>query len=163
MLASTITTALTALLLTITTTATPIRPRAGAPAYKPITAPCHITYPLSDPSTSPPLAYRPTPNTTAAHEIYSWDRPIGDADYTNSTALWTSCIEQCNGLAGCKAAFLAYNVPGEARYGAEAGQPSIGCRMFDVVLGQVQLEGVRAGYERAVAGSLVGCGKKRFS
>ncbi|GME52449.1 hypothetical protein GTA08_BOTSDO08653 [Neofusicoccum parvum] len=119
-------TALLLLLLAATLTTTtplPLTPRAGAPSYVPITPPCHLTYPRTTPSTTPPQSFRPAASLASA-QLYSWDRPLSDEAYTNSTALWTNCAEQCNGLSGCKSALLAYNVPGEARLGGYLPDPA---------------------------------------
>lgn len=142
-------------------TASPIAnlPRAGAPSYVPITPPCSVSYPLSSSPSNATVAYAPAAALTAAHKIYSWDRPLSDEAYVNATTLWSNCVEQCNGLDGCVSAFLAYNVPGESHYGGPAGNPSIGCRMYDVAVRESDFVGVANGtYERAVAGVIGGEG-----
>ncbi|OJD29924.1 uncharacterized protein BKCO1_7000054 [Diplodia corticola] len=166
---ATIATPLLAAGLTATTSASPLpntnTPRAGAPAYKPITPPCRVTDPLpatnatSDPTTA---GLRPSASLTASHQLYSWDRPASDAAYLNASTLWTDCIEQCNGLSGCVSAFLAYDVPAEPRYGAPGGALGIACRMFDVAVAAADFAPVANGsYVRPVAGVIggEGCGK----
>ncbi|KAF9632212.1 hypothetical protein BFW01_g3074 [Lasiodiplodia theobromae] len=159
--------------LSATTTASPIlqqtqqqqhEARAGAPAYVPITPPCSVSYPLPQTSTTAANqtstdGYRPSAALTAAHQIYAWDRPASDAAYINATTLWTNCIEQCNGLSGCKSAFLAYDVPAESHYGAPGGALGIGCRMYDVAVAAADFEIITNGsYVRPVAGVIGGEG-----
>lgn len=137
--------------------------RAGAPAYVPITPPCSVSYPLPQTTaanqTSSSTGYRPSAALTAAHQIYAWDRPASDAAYINATTLWTNCVEQCNGLSGCKSAFLAYDVPAESHYGAPGGALGIGCRMFDVAVAAADFEVITNGsYVRPVAGVIGGEG-----
>lgn len=151
------------------TTASPISsqlnsnvPRAGGPSYVPITAPCTVTDPLPPSTNKNTTGFRPSTALTAAHQLYSWDRPAGDAAYLNASTLWTNCVEQCNGLDGCVSAFLAYDVPAEPHYGAPGGALGIACRMFDVAVDESDFRSVSNGsYVRAVAGVIggEGCGK----
>ncbi|KAL1640716.1 hypothetical protein SLS58_006730 [Diplodia intermedia] len=142
-------------------------PRAGGPSYVPITPPCAVTDPLppppsTDTANQTSAGIRPSSALTAAHQLYSWDRPAGDAAYLNASTLWGNCVEQCNGLDGCVSAFLAYDVPAEPRHGAPGGAPGIACRMFDVAVGEGDFRPVANGsYVRAVAGVIGGdgCGK----
>ncbi|KAJ6617003.1 hypothetical protein B0H10DRAFT_2035159 [Mycena sp. CBHHK59/15] len=133
--------------------------RAGGPAYVPITPPCTLSYPVSGPGSTPSQAYHPAVDITST-QIYSWDIDMPDSVYQNESAWWTECIEQCNGLSGCRAAFLAYEVPAESRYGAPGGYPSVGCRMFNVFLREGDFAAVTNGsYTQAIAGNIDGCGK----
>ncbi|KAK7509631.1 uncharacterized protein IWZ02DRAFT_503303 [Phyllosticta citriasiana] len=154
-----ITTTLISLLATLTTalpTANNLNPRAGAPSYVPIEAPCYLSYALAADASS---AARPNVD-IATTQIYHWDRALADAKYSNETTLWTQCVEQCNGLSGCKAAFLAYNVPSEPIYTSPGGSPSIACRMFNVQLDPASFETVANGsYTQAMAANIAGCGK----
>ncbi|KAK8197916.1 uncharacterized protein BKA78DRAFT_292973 [Phyllosticta capitalensis] len=132
-----------------------LNPRAGGPAYVEIKPPCYLSYALPSDASS---AMRPTVATE--NQIYHWDQAMGDAAYSNETTLWTQCTQQCNGLTGCKAAFLAYNVPSEPIYSSPGGNPSVACRMFNVVLDESSFEPVTNGsYVQAMAANIDGCGK----
>lgn len=100
------------------------------------------------------------PSTPAgAVMIYSWDMPASVGEQQNATALWTQCIDQCNGLTGCQAAYLGYNVPSTAKYGLPEGYSlGIGCRMFNATLLDTDLVQVQGGnYTQAVTANIVGC------
>ncbi|KAF2091471.1 hypothetical protein K490DRAFT_60911 [Saccharata proteae CBS 121410] len=154
------TTIATTLLLSALALSSPILPRAGAPSITPVAPPCYIDYPMTTPNTtSNSTAYRPTANASTSL-TYAWDQPLANSAYTNQSTLWADCINQCNGLQGCKSAFLAYNVPSMPVYGTAGGEPSIMCQMYSVFMRKEDFVEVKNGsYVQALAGNIQGCGK----
>ncbi|KAF2805539.1 uncharacterized protein BDZ99DRAFT_574459 [Mytilinidion resinicola] len=130
------TTLLTTLLTTTTALALPLHnplaPRAGGPAYTPIPATCPVYTVLPVSLSSSPPHYAPLASVDAANQVYAayWD-PAS----TNDTDLYIGCLEQCNGLSGCKAAYIAWEVPTPAGYyGTPGGELMTGCLMYNRTL-----------------------------
>ncbi|PSK34060.1 Glucan endo-1,3-alpha-glucosidase agn1 [Elsinoe australis] len=133
-------TTLTLLLTTSLTTAL-VLPRAGGPAYNPIPTTCSVPNPL--PPTAPGVpatnfstnGLAPSPSFRAAHLIYQFYLPSPDS--TDIAERWEGCLEQCNGLSGCVAAFMADGMrTPKGWYGTEGGVESRGCLMFNGTLAE---------------------------
>ena len=132
------------LLAALSTTASPIAPRAGGPTFEPIPKNCTITNRLPTNTTSPtntnattilPSGWKLPSNFTQNHEIYSsyFSQPF----YTPAEQA-LHCQQQCYGFSErgtCKAVLLGYNVPTpEGYYGTEGGELATACLLYDVFL-----------------------------
>lgn len=131
------------LLTTLSTTASPIAPRAGGPTFEPIPQNCTITNQLPTNTTSPtatnattlPSGWKLPSNFTACHEIYAsyFSQPF----YTPAEQA-LHCQQQCYSFSTrgtCKAVLLGYNVPTpEGYYGTEGGKLATACLLYDVFL-----------------------------
>ncbi|KAG8630998.1 hypothetical protein KVT40_000138 [Elsinoe batatas] len=128
-------------------------PRAGAPPYTPLTSSCTLTSPLSAPATnySTPLLI-PSSSVRASSLLYQTYFPLSDT--TSMAERWEGCVQQCNGLAGCRAAFMADGVKTPKKwYGTAGGKKGRGCLLFDREL----MEGdfvEKKGVEKGTAGNL---------
>lgn len=101
--------------------------QAGGPAIVPFDASCTLTSPLPYPN-----GYKPKASFVSANLAYSayFDSP------REPSAVALQCFEQCNGLNGCKSAFLGYQIPTpKGYYGTPGGDLTIACIMFTALLG----------------------------
>ncbi|KAF2223872.1 hypothetical protein BDZ85DRAFT_281770 [Elsinoe ampelina] len=123
-------------------------PRAGAPPYTPLPPTCTLTSPLPPPATnySTPLLV-PSASVRASSLLYQTYFALPDT--TSMAERWEGCVQQCNGLAGCKAAFMADGVKTPKKwYGTTGGKKGRGCLLFDRELGAgdfVEKKGVEGG------------------
>ncbi|RMX72718.1 hypothetical protein D0869_14330 [Hortaea werneckii] len=132
------------LLTALSTTASPIAPRAGGPTFEPIPKNCTITNQLPTNTTSPtdtnattllPSGWKLPSNFTKHHELYSsyFSQPF----YTPAEQA-LHCQQQCYGFSArgtCKAVLLGYNVPTpEGYHGTEGGELATACLLYDVFL-----------------------------
>ncbi|KAI6850927.1 hypothetical protein KC332_g420 [Hortaea werneckii] len=132
------------LLTALSTTASPIAPRAGGPTFSPIPENCTITNPLPANTTTPtatntttllPSGWKLPTNFTDTHELYSsyFSQPF----YTPAEQA-LHCQQQCYGFGErgtCKSVLLGYNVPTpEGYYGTEGGELATACLLYDVFL-----------------------------
>jgi hypothetical protein len=121
--------------LVVLTAATPIVPRAGGPAIKPIPSTCTIT----------------NPNPTGTAFIPTNEQPLYSAYYpspsTNETQMAEQCLQQCYGYGDstqCHAAFWAENVEvPQGSYGA--GSLSTACLLFSRSLAESDFKAAPAG------------------
>ncbi|RMY81806.1 hypothetical protein D0864_08207 [Hortaea werneckii] len=131
---------LLSVLTPLSTTATPIAPRAGGPTFSPIPKNCTITnqLPTTNTNTSshlPSSGWKLPANFTDTHELYSsyFSQPF----YTPAEQA-LHCQQQCYGFGErgtCKAVLLGYNVPTpKGYYGTEGGELATACLLYDVFL-----------------------------
>lgn len=138
--------------------ASPIKPRAGGPAFVPIPANCTVVNPLPHASDycghGTVSGWMPSTNFTSLNQIYEFylEAPTGET----VDQQWEGCLEQCNGLDGCVSAFLAYNDPTPAGYyGTPGGVLEIGCQMFSTYLTPLDFTPAPAGqYVSETAGNI---------
>ena len=156
-----------------------IEPLAGGAPSAPIGT-CNVSYPMTHPDTFviSPLAFRPADSALDKYLIYSYDLPkpagwVKRCTQEELQPLWNTCLERCNGLrvssqaanndtsaglAVCRSAFLAYNVPAAPKFNVTGGQLGIGCRMFNQTLTSTSFVQVTNGtYQYAIAANLLGC------
>lgn len=132
--------------------------RAGGPGFVPIPANCSVPNPLPPTSSGPATNYStnslsPSPAVVNASQIYSYFLPL--PDYESMHQRWEGCLEQCNGLDGCVAAFMADLVPTpEGYYGTPGGVLERACLMFDRALTECDFVTVQEGYVNATAGNI---------
>ncbi|KAF2152013.1 hypothetical protein K461DRAFT_160613 [Myriangium duriaei CBS 260.36] len=139
-------------------------PRAGGPSFNPIPADCTVPNPLPCTSGQPPQNYSstnilPSTSVVTAHRIYQYYLPL--PDYESMANRWEGCLEQCNGLSGCVAAFMADGVPTPAGwFGTAGGDRDRACWMFNATLAEGDFTAVGAeGTGNATAGNIVCPGK----
>lgn len=130
------TTLLTSAALPLLAMASPIVKRAGGPAFVPLAANCTVVNPLPHAShqcgNGTVNGWMPS-NATLKNQIYEFY--LEQPDFETINARWAGCLEQCNGLDGCKSALLAYNAPTpNGYYGTAGGALDVGCLMFNVSL-----------------------------
>lgn len=137
---------LLSLLTPLSTTASPIAPRAGGPTFEPIPENCTITNQLPTTNITDPTA----PNNTSSLLPSGWKLPT---NFTNTHELYSSyfsqpfytpaeqalhCQQQCYGFGErgtCKSVLLGYNIPTpEGYYGTEGGELATACLLYDVFL-----------------------------
>ncbi|GAB1728735.1 hypothetical protein NU195Hw_Modified_104t1 [Hortaea werneckii] len=132
------------LITPLSTTATPIAPRAGGPTFSPIPKNCTITNQLPTTNTTSSTGTNTTTltsgwklpaNFTNIHELYSsyFSQPF----YTPAEQA-LHCQQQCYGFGErgtCKSVLLGYNVPTpKGYYGTEGGELTTACLLYDVFL-----------------------------
>ncbi|GAB7355867.1 hypothetical protein MBLNU459_g6524t1 [Dothideomycetes sp. NU459] len=130
------TTLLSSVALPLLAAASPVVKRAGGPAFKPLADNCTIINPLPQASEhyGNGTVNGWTPSASAMNNtVYSFY--LEQPDFETLDKRWEGCLEQCNGLDGCKSALLAYNAPTpKGYYGTAGGVPEVGCLMFGVYL-----------------------------
>ncbi|KAF2489300.1 hypothetical protein BU16DRAFT_544696 [Lophium mytilinum] len=110
----------------------PLTPRAGGPAFTPIPATCPVYTVLPVPLSSSPPRYAPLASVDTSNQVYA---AYWDPSSTNDTDVYIGCLEQCNGFSGCKAAYIAWDVPTPAGYyGTPGGDLMTGCLMYNRTL-----------------------------
>lgn len=123
---------LLAALLPLLTAATPIKARAGGPAFVPIPANCTVINPLPHAScgTANVNGFMPAANFSSSNLIYS---SYFDG-FLSQSAQADDCLEQCNGYGDpgeCKSALVAYNVPTpKGYYGTAGGVLETACLLY---------------------------------
>lgn len=144
------TTLLLASILSFLTLATPLPALlAGGPAIIPFAANCTLTNPLPHSN-----GYMAKPSFVSANRAYA-----AYFDTTReSSAITLQCFEQCNGVSGCKSAFLGYRIPTpEGYYGTSGGSLAIGCIMFTKFLGPEDFVPAPEGQYRNISAVNVSC------
>lgn len=152
---------------TVSTAASPIQQlheRVGGPTTKAILSNCTITDPvaaLTLVSPSSTARYRPAYSTSSS-QIYAYYLQPDSAQVTrsNSSALFTKCLQACYGYgntSACVSAYMTYNVPDPPDFGAAGSSPAVACVMYSRILRTGEFEAVPetpAGYGNATAGDI---------
>jgi hypothetical protein len=143
-------TLLTTTLLTTSALALPTNPahpkRAGGPAFTPIPSTCPVYTVLPVPLSSSPPHYAPLASVDASNQVYAaYYEPAS----SNDTSVYIGCLEQCNGLSGCKAAYIAWDVPTpKGYYGTPGGDLMTACLMYNRTLVVADFEVAGSGTHR---------------
>lgn len=137
--------------------ASPIERRAGGPAITPIPSNCTVTNPLPHANhfcgNGTVSGWEPSSEALQS-KVYQWY--LSQPDFQSVNQRWGGCIDQCNGLSGCKSAFMAYNAPTPKGYfGTQGGALEVGCLFFNRTLTPLDfVPAVKGQYVNATAGNI---------
>ncbi|PNS16271.1 Protein kinase rad3 [Sphaceloma murrayae] len=123
-------------------------PRAGGPTATPLPPSCTPTSPTTNLTSQAPIG-----SFRKQHLLYQFHIPLPDA--TPIAERWQECLEQCNGLEGCVAAYMADGLRAPKNANGAQGEKGRGCLMFDAEMAEGDLGEVK-GVRKAKAGNL-GC------
>ncbi|KAL1302041.1 hypothetical protein AAFC00_002488 [Neodothiora populina] len=127
---------LTSAVLPLLAVASPLKPRAGGPAFSPIPANCTLINALPHASDHPGNgtvnSWKPS-DAVMNQTVYSYY--LEQPDFYTYNKRYEGCLEQCNSVTGCKSVVFANNAPTpKGYYGTTGGVLSVGCVMFGTYL-----------------------------